>query len=90
MAELVTEARVESYVLGGWSRPHFSRIGERAEERPRYPDMPEQMTIPEAIVEGRAHRRYELEGEVFPDAPRACPVRVIDSAGVVVEQWGRP
>lgn len=46
--------------------------------------------IPEAIEVGRALRRTELQhvnasGDVY-----AFPVRVIDSAGAVVAQWGRP
>ncbi len=48
------------------------------------------VAIPKAVEAGRMYRRLEIEQSVYPDAAPACPVRVIDSAGVVVQQWGKP
>jgi hypothetical protein len=77
MAELVTEAKSEVWCqsFGEW----FDLDGPDAHDEPR--------TIPHAVEEGRAFRARELQRGVTP-LPR--PVRVIDSAGVVVAQWGRP
>ncbi len=47
-------------------------------------------TTPESVESGRLWRRKEIEQAVFPDEPPPRPVRVIDSAGVVVAQWGKP
>lgn len=80
----ITEARVEIHVMGGWERLRFSHI------EPFGAPLIPLMSIPEAIIEGRAARRYGLEAEVFPDAPSASPIRVVDSAGAVVAQWGTP
>jgi hypothetical protein len=46
--------------------------------------------IPEAVDRARFVVAAERHREVFPDEPRACPVRVVDSAGTVVQQWGQP
>lgn len=87
--ELVTDARVEFYVAGSWMQANGSCIGKVPGERFAWEPMPPSMSIPHAIDEGRAKRRYELQAEVFPDSTPAAPIRVIDSAGNVVQQWGR-
>jgi hypothetical protein len=45
-------------------------------------------TAPAAVEMGRRCWADEREAEVIDGT--AAPVRVIDSAGVVVVQWGRP
>lgn len=77
MSELVTEARVEHYVLGlqQWV-PACWLDGRRVEG-----------TVPEMVEAGRSRRRQELETR---HPPGNEPIRVVDSAGTVVAQWGRP
>lgn len=45
--------------------------------------------VPLAVEDGRAWRRRDVERAAATNT-QAMPVRVIDSAGVVVQQWGRP
>lgn len=42
-------------------------------------------TIPHAVEQGREHYAYFLKHYT-----QASPVRVVDSSGAVVAQWGRP
>jgi hypothetical protein len=75
MAELVTEARAEY-----WARfkkrwlPLHGRTG----------------TIPAVVEMGRTSWAAMLQRAAVRPSRRASPVRVVDSAGNVVEQWGRP
>jgi hypothetical protein len=92
VSELATEARVEvlSGSMGTWLQRTWSAIGVEPGGVPSTTWLPPSLPIPEAVVEGVAMRRYELQLAVFPDEGPARPVRVIDSAGVVVAQWGHP
>jgi hypothetical protein len=78
MGELVTEARVEGYVasMGQWLRVKGPK------------DTSLEGTVPEAVEMGRRVLANDLRFSEVEGRP--MPVRVVDSAGVVVAQWGRP
>lgn len=73
---MITEARVEYFMMGlqAWMRG-FSE-GKKLEG-----------TIPHMLEAGRQYRRRELESR---RPPGPAPVRVVDSSGAVVAQWGKP
>jgi hypothetical protein len=76
MGELVTEAKIELFgPIMGWQAMTVGTIPG--------------MSVPYAVERARFLWRYaEKHGRNETGPP--TPVRVIDSAGVVVEQWGRP
>lgn len=85
---MITEAHVESLMRGEYTRVKRSAIGLAAEDKPRRA-MPKRMTIPEATTEALAIFRYLIQRAAARNMPPA-PVRVVDSSGAVVAQWGKP
>lgn len=84
----VTEARVEVYHEKRWKLCALTALG--FDYGGQYtPPMPDGMSTPEAIVHGRAARRFEHQRGDFGGEP-AGAVRVIDSSGAIVAQWGTP
>lgn len=75
MSELVTEARAEYWATNKRKwLPLYKRTG----------------TVPAVVEMGRTARALELQGHEKRPRCKACPVRVVDSTGTVVAQWGRP
>lgn len=70
---MITEARVEMLEQGAWI------------PAPGFSTI--STTIPHAIEEGRLLRAHELRSECFSYKP--APIRVVDSSGTVVAQWGK-
>lgn len=85
---MITEAHVESLWRGEYTRVERSAMGLDAEDKPRRA-MPKRMTIPEATAEALAIFRYLLQRADARNMSPA-PVRVVDSSGAVVQQWGKP
>jgi hypothetical protein len=74
MAELVTEARVEIFIYSEC----VDHLGD-------WVSASLELAVPAAVEQGRhlRHNYVRIQHE-------KQPVRVVDSAGVVVAQWGRP
>lgn len=75
-SELVTDARVEVWV-GGKNKRWLPVKGQSG-------------TVPFAVERGRAYRAGDLQDVAEGHRKAAAPVRVIDTAGKVVAQWGKP
>lgn len=85
---MITEAHIEAMTKGSFGRVIKSAIGLSARRTPnRY--LPESMTIPVAIDEARALVRY-LRQRADVRGKHITPIRVVDSSGAVVAQWGKP
>lgn len=71
---MITEARVEAHVGKRGWLPVKGQSG----------------TVPFAVERGRSFRAGSLQDVEEGRRKASAPVRVVDSSGAVVAQWGKP
>ena len=88
---MIVDGKVETFHAGKWHPVELSKI-ERKDGTPVVTvadkPIPSPMSIAQAIEEGRAAWRWELQNAGRLGS-KVRPIRIVDMDGRLVEQWGK-